>query len=98
MEVKKLSDLNVRHKKLIFADESTAGRFHHYVEFISETGKVVRAAFQLIDYRKTSKICKEDLKRALHRVDLIVSNQDVDKMYVPLKLVFYAVFLYHSIE
>ena len=80
MEIKKISDINARYKKLIFVDESTAGRFHHYVEFISETGKVVRAAFQLIDYRKMGKICREDLKKAMLRVDLIVADQDIEKM------------------
>lgn len=80
LEIKKSTDMQMHHKKLFFADEKVAYRFHQYVEFISEAGKVLRSAFHQIDVRRTGRISEEDLKRALARVDLIVSLEDVQRM------------------
>jgi len=75
-----MSDMHAHGKRFIFADDAIACRFHHYIELLSETGKVIRAAFVQIDFRRTGRISAEDLRRALVRVDLAVADEDLHKM------------------
>jgi len=80
MEIRTSSDLQTHGKRLIFADEAVACRFHHYVELLSETGKVVKAAFELIDFRRTGVISFVDLRRALGRWDLSAEDAELQRM------------------
>lgn len=71
-------------KVLLFEQEVMAYKFHMYVEYLNEQGANIRKAFNAIDYTKSGRICKEDLEKALMKTDLVVTSDDVDKMYVIL--------------
>jgi hypothetical protein len=80
IEIKRQLSLNSHFKKIIFEAESQAHQFHQYIEFINESGKSTKLAFNQIDYRKTGYISFADLHRAMARVDIKVTDQDVDNM------------------
>lgn len=80
IEVKKSMTLQTHCKKIIFDTDQLAHQFHQYIEFINESGRCTRTAFNQIDYRRTGFISCPDLRRALARVDLQVSEQDIINM------------------
>lgn len=67
-------------KKIIFASDTMAHRFHQYIEFLHDSGKQVKESFHQIDYRNTSVISGTDLSRALARIDLKASDEDIHNM------------------
>jgi hypothetical protein len=80
MEVKKNMNLQVQCKKLIFESDQLAHQFHQYIEFINESGRCTRSAFNQIDYKRTGVISCLDLRKALARVDLQATEQDIINM------------------
>lgn len=80
IEIKKNMNLQVHVKKIIFETDQMAHQFHQYIEFINESGKCTKSAFNQIDYKRTGIISCPDLRRALARVDLPVSEQDIINM------------------
>ena len=80
MEIKKPMAIQIQLKKVIFETEPLAHQFHQYIEFLNESGKNTKAAFNQIDYRRTGSINSIDLQRALTMVDLRASEQDIINM------------------
>jgi hypothetical protein len=79
-EVKRSKELIPRLKKLQFVSDREAVLFHKYVEFLNESGKYTRKAFNNIDRRKTGFIYFDDLRLAFEKVDLVASDVDILKM------------------
>lgn len=80
IEIKRSMNLQTQCKKMIFASDQLAHQFHQYIEFMNESGKCTKAAFNQIDYRRTGVISCPDLRKALARVDLHASEQDIINM------------------
>ena len=88
LEVKRNMNLQSHFKKIIFPNDQLAHEFHQYIEFMNESGKSTKSAFNQIDYKRTGIISGPDLKRALAKVDLDATEQDISNMYV------YIIFIY----
>ncbi len=80
VEIKRSMEMQRKQKKLIFETDLMASKFHQYVEFINESGKQIRSAFNHIDFKRTGVITFADLKKSLTRVDLKVSDEDIALM------------------
>jgi hypothetical protein len=80
IEIKKNMNLQTHFKRIIFESDQMAHKFHQLIEFINESGKSTKAAFNQIDYKRTGIISCPDLRRALARVDLEASEQDIINM------------------
>lgn len=75
-----------RSKKIIFDKEGMADRFHMYIEFINEQGRAIRRAYHEIDINRSGRINRSDLERALMKVDLLVDEEGLERMYVTVFL------------
>ena len=80
IEIKKPLTLQTHYKKIIFESDQLAHQFHQYIDFINESGRSTKAAFNQIDYKRTGIISCPDLRTALARVDLKASEQDIINM------------------
>lgn len=80
IEIKKPLTLQTHYKKIIFESDQLAHQFHQYIDFINESGKSTKNAFNQIDYKRTGIISCPDLRKALARVDLKASEQDIINM------------------
>ncbi len=84
VEIKRPMEMQRHQKKLIFETELMASKFHQYVEFIKEFGKQLRSAFNQIDFTRSGVIEFVDLKKAMSKVDLKVSDDDTHLMCVDM--------------
>lgn len=87
LSIYKVSELQVnvemkggRSKRIIFDKEGMADRFHMYIEFINEQGRAIRRAYHEIDVRRTGRVLRGDLERALAKVDLVVDEEGLERM------------------
>lgn len=80
IEIKKPMSIQTQYKKIILETDQLAHQFHQYIEFINESGRSTKTAFNQIDYRRTGIISCPDLRKALARVDLKASEQDIINM------------------
>ncbi|KAJ1402830.1 hypothetical protein B484DRAFT_424379 [Ochromonadaceae sp. CCMP2298] len=80
LEVRRGMTLQAHVKRIVFDTERTAHLFHQYIEFINESGRSVKAAFNQIDYRRSGLVSASDLRRALVRVDLHATDEEIAAM------------------
>eukprot|EP01038_Epipyxis_sp_PR26KG_P006334 gene6334-8721_t len=80
LELKAPSDMQVTLKTIRFCDEENATKFQKYVEVLCEFGTQIRLAYDQINQRKEQSITALDIKIALNRVDLKVSDEELVKM------------------
>jgi len=87
--------MHSRIKKLVFVNELMAHRFHQCVDFMNDSGKHVRDAFHVIDYRGNGLITASDLSKAFAKVDLKASAEDINQM-LSLSTAQYGLFDFHD--
>lgn len=80
VDIKRSMALQLRQKRICFESEGMAHRFHMYVEYIKESGKIIKAAFMQIDFKKSGFISEANLMKALERVDLTVTPEQAVMM------------------
>lgn len=80
LEIRGVIEMQTKTKRFNFETESSAEKFHQYLEFMIELGKGVKQAWNQIDTMKKGKIVSEDLQLALAKVDLPSDADTVEKM------------------
>jgi hypothetical protein len=80
VEIKESMDMTHKQKTFKFFSDLEASKFHQYLEFIIEFGQIIIKMFDEIDYKKTGFINKTVLNKALAKVDLKASDEDLTNM------------------
>jgi hypothetical protein len=78
--IKHSMELSSKKKKYCFDSDAAYEEFKKYVEFMNDTGSTIRSAFEAIDTRGVKTINKSNLKAAMNRHDIEVTDQDLTKM------------------
>lgn len=80
IDLKKPGEMQTKTKKFIFDSNDYAMKFLKYIEYIRENGKILKQAYDSIDYKRVGRINNNELYKALASVDLKVSMEDIHKM------------------